>query len=434
MRHISEKFRKNLNNISFTENPKILVAASGGVDSMVLCDLFLKSGMDFSVAHCNFQLRGNDSDVDEKFVEKYCFENQVEFYSKKFDVQKFKNSGNYSTQMAARELRYNWFLELMNENKFNFLATAHHLNDSLETFLINLSRGTGIDGLTGIGLQQNEIIRPLYNFSKKEILDYAAKNKIRWREDSSNAENTYVRNKIRNQIVPVLTEVHPEFLRNFSKTLELANENKTLIQEIIAEKKEGLFELKNNAIHISIDELLKLKPLSSYLFYFFKPYGFHHPEETEKLIRSGNNAEIRSKSHRLIKNREELILTASGAIESSDEIITGGEIVMENPLSLKISKSKAKDENAAEVLDETKIKFPLKLRKPKTGDVFYPIGLNGSKKLSKFFKDEKYSKLDKENQWLLVDDEDEILYVIGKRIDDRFKVAEHTQKFLNIYL
>ena len=434
MRHISEKFRKNLNNISFPPNPKILVAVSGGVDSMALCDLFSKSNLNYSIAHCNFQLRGNDSDVDEKFVENYCIENQVEFHSKKFNVMELKQSGNFSTQMAARELRYNWFRELMNEYEFDFLATAHHLNDSLETFLINLSRGTGIEGLTGIGLQQNEIIRPLYNFSKKEILDYAEKKQIRWREDSSNAENNYVRNKIRNQIVPVLGEIHPEFLQNFSKTLELANENKALISQIIAEKKKDLFELKNNAIHISIDELLKLKPLSSYLFYFFKPYGFHHPKETEKLMKSGNNGEIRSKSHRLIKNREELILAASGAIEPSGEIIIGGEIVMENPLSLKISKSKAKDENAAEVLDEAKIKFPLKLRKPKTGDVFFPIGLNGSKKLSKFFKDEKYSKLDKENQWLLVDDEDEILYVIGKRIDERFKVTEHTQKFLNIYL
>jgi len=434
MKNILNKFNHNFEEVTKSANPKLLVAVSGGIDSMVLCDLLLKSEKEFSVAHCNFQLRGIDSDEDEKFVRNYCIQNQIQFHSKRFNIKEFKQSGNFSTQMAARELRYNWFRELMNEFKFDYLLTAHHLNDSLETFLINLSRGTGIEGLSGINLLKNNIFRPLYNSSKKEILQYAEENMIQWREDVSNAKIDYKRNKIRHQITPVLEEIHPEFLQNFAKTIEILKQENSFIRQFIQNTKEELFEQKDAVVHISIQKLKKLEPLHSYLHHLFFEYGFKHPPEIEKLMNADENGEIQSEHYRLIKNRSEFLLCEINSIESSTEFIIEEGEILENPLYLKFSKSEERDFSANETLDYEKISFPLKLRKPETGDVFYPIGLKGSKKLSKFFKDEKYSKLDKENAWVLVDDQNRILYLTGKRIDERFKITEHTHKFLNIYL
>ncbi len=427
---ISQNFEESFG----TATPNLLVAVSGGIDSMVLCDILLKANKKFSVAHCNFQLRGKDSEDDEEFVKNYCIQNQIEFYSGKFNVKEFKQSGNYSTQMAARELRYAWFKKIMEEQDFDYLVTAHHLNDSLETFLINLSRGTGTDGLKGIPLLNNDIFRPLYNSSKDEIIKYAKENNIKWHEDASNLKNDYIRNKIRHQITPILEEIHPEFLRNFAKTTEILQQDKILIRQMIGLKKREIFEKEKSIIHISIPKLKSLTPLHSYLYYLFSDFGFKFPVEIEKLMNSNENGEITSKSHRLIKNREEMLLSEINPIDPSEEFIIEEDAILEKPLSLKFSKSDERDFSAHETLDYKKIKFPLRLRKIKAGDIFFPFGMKGSKKLSKFFKDEKFSKLDKENCWLMVDNDDQIIYVVGKRIDNRFKITEHTHKFLNIYL
>lgn len=420
-------------NFRLSPDSKLLIAVSGGVDSMVLCDLLLESKMNFSIAHCNFQLRGKDSEQDEKFIRNYCIKNEIPFFSTKFDVKNFKESGNFSTQMAARELRYNWFNELISENSFDYLLTAHHLNDSLETFLINLSRGTGIKGLTGIKNDDSKTLRPLLPYSKSEILQYAVENNLEWREDKSNAETDYIRNKIRHHITPVLEEIHPQFLSNFSKTLAFLKEDKEIIHQHIQLIKNQLFKTEKDFISISITELLKFHPLSSYLHYLFSEFGFQHPEEIEKILQS-ENGEIQSKTHRLIKNRNDLLLSEIFSKDFDFEIELNQEEILEKPLYLKLLKSEIRDLTANESFDYDKIKFPLRLRKIKTGDVFFPFGMKGSKKLSKFFKDEKYSKLEKENAWLLVDEEDRIVYIIGKRIDDRFKITKHTHKYLNIFL
>lgn len=430
MESVFTKFKTNLEPIQ----GNFLLAVSGGVDSMVLCDLFLKNNLDFSVAHCNFQLRGRESEADEEFVKQYCIQNQIKYFCKKFDVHAYKSSGNYSTQMAARELRYAWFRELMLENDFDFLVTAHHLNDALETFFINLSRGTGIKGLTGIPLHQNQVIRPLFNVSKESILEYAETRSIHWREDASNASDDYVRNKIRNRIVPVLKEIHPEFLQNFQQTIQFLNEEKDLIQNHIEKLREKLFILRDGNYTISIEKLNQLQPLSSSLFHLFSKFGFNHPAEIIKLINATEGNEISSEAYRLIKNRGEFILSKKKAIETSAEFMVEEGKLIQKPLNLKFLKSAERDISATETLDYEQIVFPLRLRKPKTGEVFYPFGMKGSKKLSKFLKDEKLSKLEKENIWLLVDGKDRILYVTGIRIDDRFKITEHTHKFLNIYL
>ncbi len=420
-------------NFRLSADTKLLVAVSGGIDSMVLGDLVLKTNLNFAVAHCNFQLRGKDSEEDEEFVKTYCDQNNIPFFTKKFEVKEFKESGNSSTQMAARELRYKWFNELICEHSFDYLLTAHHLNDSLETFFINLSRGTGIQGLTGIKNEESKILRPLLPYSKTEILNYAVENNLVWREDKSNSETDYTRNKIRHHIVPILEEIHPQFLQNFSNTLEFLNSENQIIHQHIELIKNQLFKAEDYFISISIEELLKLNPLSSYLHYLFSIYGFQNTHEIEKILHS-ENGEIQSKTHRLIKNRKILLLSEIISDEFEFEIKLNPEEILEKPLYLKLLKSEIRDLKADESLDYETIKFPLRLRKMKTGDVFFPLGMKGSKKLSKFFKDEKYSKLEKENTWLLVDDEDRIVYLIGKRMDDRFKITKHTHKYLNIFL
>lgn len=427
-------FQNNFKGWMGNSHSKFLIAVSGGIDSMVLCDLFLKSNLNFAIAHCNFQLRGKDSDEDEAFVKNYCIQNLIEFHSKKFNLKKYKQSGNHSTQMAARDLRYAWFRKLIHENEFDFLVTAHHLNDSLETFLINLSRGAGINGLTGIQFQQNEIIRPLYNISKKSIIGYAESNHIQWREDASNKTDDYVRNKIRHRIVPILNEIHPDFLANFSKSIHLLKDEKSIIQNQFENLSEELFQTKDENYLISIQKLKKLKPLHSYLFHLFSRFGFNYPIEIEKLMDANEGSEINSIEFRLIKNREELILSKQAKISQSEEFIIEEGKLIQKPLNLRLSKSDERDFSATETLDYEEILFPLRLRKAKTGDVFFPFGMNGSKKLSKFFKDEKLSKIEKENTWLLVDDEERIVYVTGFRIDNRFKITENTHKFLNIFL
>lgn len=435
MQSIRSSFKQEFETlISLNSSSRLLVAVSGGVDSMVLCDLLLKTEYDFSIAHCNFQLRKQDSDNDEKFVVQYCKKNNLTHYTKKFNVKEFKQSGNYSTQMAARNLRYLWFQELIHEYEFDFLLTAHHLNDSLETFLINLSRGTGIDGLTGIKSKSQNVLRPLLSYSKEEILKYANDNNLLWREDRSNSSIDYTRNKIRHKITPILNEIHPNFLENFAQTIQNLNDYKSITDNYIDSIWEKLSTEKNNIISIQIEQLKDLKPLSVHLFHLFKDFKFTHPYEIEKLINSSNNGEIRSETHRLIKNRTELHLVRINENKVPDEINLEEDKIIEKPLYLRIEKSEVKDSVASETLDFEKIEFPLRIRKVKVGDTFTPLGMKGKKKLLKFFKDEKYSKLEKENAWLLVDAKDKILYLIGKRIAEPFKCTEHTHKYLNIYL
>ena len=413
---------------------KLLLALSGGVDSMVLADLLIQSGLKFSVAHCNFQLRGKASDGDSSFIEEFCKENQIDFFIKKFDVQGYQKTGNYSIQMAARNLRYDWFDELIQQYQFDFLLTAHQLDDSIETFLINLSRGTGIEGLTGIKKQKGKILRPLLPFSKNEILDYAEKNNVKWREDDSNNSDDYLRNKIRHRIIPVLKEINPNFAKSFTKSLNYLESDFELIRFQIEKIKKKIFVNQGDEILIKISELKEEGFSNAHLFHLFNDFGFKFPLEIKKLMNSNQNGEIISKTHRLIKNREELILTSLKINVKDIEILLNPNEIIQKPLYLKLEKSDTRDLNADESLDFDLIKFPVRLRKITASDEFRPLGMKGKKKLSKFLKDEKYSKTEKEKAWVLVSNENEILYILNRRIDERFKITEHTQNYLNIYL
>ena len=428
---LQEKF----NSILLTHNvkdSKFLLAISGGVDSMVLLDLFRQTSIDFQVAHCNFQLRGNDSDLDEELVRNYCGKNLIPFHHIRFDVEAYKSTGNYSTEMACRNLRYDWFKDVMNLNHIDFLVTAHHLDDNIETFLINLSRGTGIKGLSGIPeISDQHIFRPLIHSSKEEIFAYAKENEISWREDYTNVTDDYTRNKIRHHITPVLREIHPNFNQNFEVTVSILNDAQAFINSQI-EQIRSKFIPNENYSEINIIELNQVNNLDFVQFYLFEKYGFKDIELINKLKVSENSSEMKSSSHRLIKNREFLILTKIDILTEDEIIIEQGEVEIKS-LNLKFFCSDEKLNGAIESMDADKIEFPLKIRKAKEGDFFYPIGMKGQKKLiSKFFKDIKLSKIEKEKAWLLVDNQDRIVWVVNRRLDERFKLSEHSMNFLNI--
>ncbi|HJD86393.1 MAG TPA: tRNA lysidine(34) synthetase TilS [Empedobacter falsenii] len=427
---IQQEFNFLLDQHDFNSH-RYLLAVSGGVDSMILLDLFRQTSANFQVAHCNFQLRGVDADKDEALVREYCGKLNIPFHSVRFDVAAYQKTGNYSVEMACRNLRYDWFEQVQQQNHLDILVTAHHLDDNIETFLINLSRGTGLKGLIGMQTDNGKIFRPLLNFTKNELLVYAEANEISWREDYTNATDEYTRNKIRHHITPVLKELHPQFDENFLASLSHINDNYQIIQNKVEEVRTDLFS-GDNPIKIEINPLKSLQPLETFLYYLFEKYGFYSSKELLKFLDAETGSEIKSTTYRLVKNRENLLLQPIEE-ENEDEITIFDDLIEINSLNLKFVKSINPHENATEIVDFTSILFPLKLRKVKEGDFFYPIGMNGQKKLmSKFMKDLKLSKLEKEKVWLLCDQKDQIIWVVNHRLDERFKTTETSKNFLNI--
>lgn len=418
----------------FLKESRFFIAVSGGIDSMVMVDLFRKLQYDFSILHCNFQLRGDESEAETQFLRDFCKANQIHYILRYFDTEQYAKEQKLSTQLAARALRYNWFKQKLGKNNFQFLLTAHHADDNFETFIINLSRGTGLEGLTGIPAQNDYIIRPLLPFSRDEILAYAKENNLIWKEDSSNASDKYLRNKIRHQIVPILKELNPTFLANFQKTQEFLNESQTFIEDEVNLKYNDVVQEEENKKVISIGKLLELQNWKTYLYQWLNPYGFTAWNDIYELVKSSSGKQIFSDYYILLKDRKTLILHKNGTT-SEVYYFTKEEISLKVPL--KITKSKVDNiSNPTKhviFVDEDKLTFPLIIRKWKQGDVFYPSGMQGKKKLSKFYKDEKYSLLDKENQWLLCSN-NEIVWVIGKRADERFKATETTHNIIKIQL
>ncbi len=410
---------------------KVLLACSGGVDSMALAHLFLECKMDFDLAHCNFKLREEASDADEEFVKAWGSAHGKSVFTKAFDLS--RESG--SVQVKARELRYQWFSRLLEEHPYDCIATAHHLNDSLETFLINLSRGTGLEGLTGIPEGRQRIIRPLLPFTRLEILDYAESKKMSWREDSSNLDTKYLRNKIRHEIVPQLEALHPSFLANFNKTQRYLADTHALLMEYRTLLKTQLFKVEGDTVHISLEKLRSLEPRAGYLYVLFQEYGFTQWEDMEHLLEATPGKEISSHTHRLIRDRDVLTLVPLKAPLSDIFLLHEGQTQLDHPVKLRIETTTTMDSFSKKSLyvDKEKLNYPLKIRKWEIGDYFYPLGMEGRKKLSKFFKDEKVGTLAKEEQWLLFS-ADELVWVIGRRPDKRFKVTEETKEIVKITL
>lgn len=433
-----QKFQNHLlNNFQFLKGKKLLLATSGGIDSMVMLHLFQQLDFEIAIAHCNFQLRGVESFEDQKFIQDYADANAVPVYITQFDTKAFAEDYKLSTQVAARELRYNWFYELLETEKYDYILTAHHADDNLETFLINLSRGTGLDGLTGIPEQNENVVRPLLAFSQQEIEDYAKLNHIKWQEDSSNASDKYVRNKIRHHLVPMLKELNPNFLSSFHKTQNYLQEAQNMVDDAAIMVYQQVAVQEGENISFDLKKLKKLPNYKSYLYQWLNEFGFTAWDDIYDLVVSQSGKFVFSADYRLLKDRESLILSPSDfSTEKREYFIDANQTVVN--VSLNISFSPVADmaivSNKTIFVDSDKLQFPLVLRHWEEGDQFQPFGMDGkSKKISKFFKDEKLSLLEKENTWLLCSN-DIIVWVVGLRQDERFKIENTTKNILKIQL
>ena len=433
-----QKFVNHINqNFPFLNDKKLLLATSGGLDSMVMVDLFHKSNFEIAMAHCNFQLRGMESFGDQNFVQDYSEINKIKLFLTQFDTEAFAKDYKLSTQVAARELRYNWFYELLETKNYDYILTAHHADDNLETFIIHLVRGTGLGGLTGIPAHNDKIIRPLLPFSRQEIQEYAHQNKIQWREDSSNASDKYLRNKIRHNLVPILKELNSDFLSSFQKTQTYLQESQTMVEDASIMVYQQVAKEKGEKIYFDLNQLKKLPNFKSYLYHWLIEYGFSAWDDIYDLVESQSGKQVFSKEFRLLKDRDFIILCPINFEEDNDEyFINKNQKEVKIPLNLMFSRVNEVSNVSNEVIfvDEDKLWFPLVLRRWQTGDVFQPFGMEGkSKKVSKFFKDEKLSLIEKENAWLLCTD-NQIIWIVGFRQDERFRIKNTTRTLLKIQL
>ena len=429
------KFEKHVASyFPFLKGKKLLLAVSGGIDSMVLMRLCIEMKMDISVAHCNFSLRGDESDADEDFVKSQTDKLQIPIFIKKFDTKKIAEKEKSSIQVVARNLRYEWFNTLLINNDYDYILTAHHLDDSLETFLINFTRGSGLNGLTGIPQQNVSIVRPLLPFSRTEIEIFANENKVEWREDSSNASDKYLRNKLRHDVIPMLKELNPSLLHSFENTISNLQQAQSLVDDASRIVYRKVVTDTNFQKRINLTELIQLPNYNAYLYQWLEPLGFSDWESINDLATAQSGKQIHSQNHTLLKDRNFLIVFPKQESEKTTLfLIEKEQKEVKFPLKIKFCNVDDISNQATNTIfvDEDKLQFPLVIRKWQEGDWFYPHGLNGKKKLSKFFKDEKYSLLDKSEAWLLCSN-NQIVWIIGDRQDDRFKVTKTTTKILKI--
>ena len=435
---MKQKLENHLSqNLQFLNGKKLLLATSGGLDSMVMADLIHKLNYEIAIAHCNFQLREMESFEDQNFVQEYANTNSIPLFLTQFDTKAFAEDYKLSTQIAARELRYNWFYELLETENYDYILTAHHADDNLETFLINLSRGTGLEGLTGIPEKNENIIRPLLLFSRQEIENYAKENKIKWREDSSNASDKYLRNKIRHHLVPILKALNPNFITSFQKTQTYLQEAQDMVEDASIIVYQQVAKQEGDDIHFDLNQLRKLPNYKSYLYQWLHEFGFSAWEDIYDLVESQSGKQVFSLEFRLIKDRNSLILSPINLITEKEEFLIE-ENQKEVKIPLNLSFCKVTDislvSNTTIFVATDKLQFPLVLRHWNEGDVFQPFGMGGkSKKVSKLFKDEKLSLIDKENAWLLCSN-NEIVWVIGIRQDERFRIENKAENILKIQL
>ena len=395
---------------------KLLVAVSGGVDSMVLCYLLNKLNLNFSIAHVNYNLRGNDSHLDEKFISEYSNKNQIDLFLKNVDL----SSQNNSIQNKARDIRYAFFKEILSKYNFDFILTAHHLDDNIETIFLNISREKKNSTFTGMNVVNDSIIKPLLFIEKKDILNYAKQNNILWREDSSNAQNKYLRNYIRNIVIPSFRKINNNYKSNFIDLFFQAQRIEFLKDLYFKNELSKIFTTKNDEI-VTLKSFWKDFKVNDVEFEYYRNFNFFNVREIFNLIRSDSGKFIESSTHIILSNRKELIIKEISKInykQTSYKIDIG---MNNKPIRINISKiPKPLKQKENKIYISKKVDLPLKIRKWKNGDFFYPIGMTGKKKVSKFFKDQKMSIFDKKNQWLLTSNNDDIIWIVGKRVDRRY--------------
>jgi tRNA(Ile)-lysidine synthase len=469
--NLLQRFKEHIKQQNlFHPKDKLLLAVSGGIDSVVLCELCKQAHYDFIIAHCNFQLRGEESKRDEEFVKALGTKYETEVFVKKFDTEGYAVEKKVSIQEAARDLRYSWFSELLTPDSRPdsfpiaigrdpthdpitigselptpaWLLTAHHADDNVETVLMNFFKGTGIAGLRGILPKQGKIIRPLLFAKKDELIAFANTHSLNWVDDISNISDKYSRNYFRHQVIPLISNIYPEAINNVNGNIERFRDIEVLYDQAIAIHKKKLLEYKGNEIHIPVLKLKKSEPLHTIIYEVAKEYGFtpNQVNEVIHLLDSETGKYISSHSHRLIKNRNWLIITPKLTKQAETILIETGDTNVQYSADsyrefniqfsiLETTNNKSQATNSIAWLDADLIVFPLLLRPWKQGDYFYPLGMKKKKKLARFFIDQKLSKTDKEKIWVLEMDK-KIVWVIDYRIDDRFKITDKTKTVLKI--
>jgi tRNA(Ile)-lysidine synthase len=424
--------------------PGVLVAVSGGIDSMSMANLILKCEYpNFAVATVNFNLRGEESNRDEALVRNWAEGKNLKFYSKSFDTEGYALSKGISIQMAARELRYGWFYDLMENDGFDCLAIAHNLNDTVETLFINILRGTGVDGLAAIRevveipLKGKKIIRPLLGFTRKEIEEYAANEEVKYFHDHTNFENHYSRNKIRNLVFPLIEEINSSFLHTAEKSIRHFTTAGNILRDLYLQKREVILvpESTPEKTEFLLEPLLSEKYPEYWLFMLLEEYGFNS-DQVHQISASLNGTPGKlfySSTHRVLKDRDKLIITPITLPEND-----GGQLNITDIVEISVYEKGTQftpvPSNKIFFMDADKIEFPLSVRKWKDGDKFRPLGMFGNKKVSDYLTDVKRDMFTKENRYVLISAKGQILCLLGERIDDRFKISSSTARILEAHL
>ena len=420
---ISEKFL-------FSKEDKLILGISGGADSVCLMLLLLELDYNFELAHCNFNLRSDESDEDEIFVRKLAKEYQLRIHVKHFETKNYANENKISVQMAARDLRYAWFYDLLASENAKYIATGHHANDDIETFFINLVRGSGLKGLLGIKAKTDSIVRPLMAVSRTEIEEFLKENDIFFRKDSSNTSLKYLRNKIRHELIPLLTEMNPSIQKTISAEIKILEGIAEVYYQKMEEVKKEIVQNEEAIIQLRISDLLALKPLNTYLYELLNSYGFSTIDKIAEALNVQSGKQFFSSTHQLLIDREFIFISELDVKKNELIIVEETTNFIKSPIHLNFSKSdniKWKDDLNSAQVDLEKLQFPLTLRKWKDGDKFIPLGMKTFKKLSDYFIDNKFSLLEKKKQWLLCSGKD-VIWVVGHRIDNRYKLEPKTKK------
>ena len=429
-------------NIDIQLTDSILLAVSSGIDSMVMLHLFFQSGIPISIAHCNFLLRGKDSNGDEQLVINTAKKHGITCHSIRFDTQEYAQQKGLSIQMAARELRYNWFEQLRKQHNYTFIATAHHSDDVVETFLLNLLRKTGIAGLHGIKPQSGNIIRPMLFANKAQIIDYAQKHAIAYRDDISNADDHYMRNYIRLHIIPEFKQLKPNFNETLLESIQVIAKQETVYYAHIAQIKENLLQEDTEKISIDIQTLQQLPLPDVYLYEILSPFGFNQTQVSDltNCLQTTEEKTFVSLSHQLVKGRKSIEIYPNIHAEQEEIIIQepNQKSFSQAGISIKTNENSVsfvfENNPKCAYFDLDKLTFPLHVRNWKVGDYFYPFGGKGKKKLSDLFSDLKLTGKEKQSVRLLCNENGDIVWVIGLRSDNRYRVTAHTKKILHCSL
>jgi tRNA(Ile)-lysidine synthase len=418
---------------------RILVAVSGGIDSTVLCEVLHQLKYDFAIAHCNFGLRAEEAEADQLFVKKLAKKYDVPFFTENFNTRAFAGQEKLSTQMAARTLRYQWFEQVRQQEGYDHIATAHHSNDTTETILLHLTKGTGIAGLHGIPPKNGFVIRPLLPVTKDDIYDFVTSEKLIWREDSSNETTKYQRNKIRHEVIPVLKEINPNLEETMQHTAERVSHAEDIVAAYINQLRGQSVSDTEEAVYIALPPLQQATGLPVVLHELLRPYNFSYSVVLElvEALEGISGKQFDSPTHTLVKDRDQLVITPRNISSFGSININEGDKAAEaGNMSFTIryipaDQYKLNTKPHVAALDAEQLKFPLKLRAWQEGDWFVPLGMNGKKKISDFLIDKKVPANLKPQTLVLVS-EQSIAWVVGQRLDNRFKVNDKTQQVVEI--